>query len=106
MSWEGHWALVVRYEDMKQNTYLEFSRILNTLGVSCPDEIVHEAIRRSSGQYVRSLEACPTSPEAHEARFVRDGSIRQWPAYFDDADLAYWNRLVHEYGVDVYGKRA
>jgi estrone sulfotransferase len=99
-SWLPYWDKVVRYEDMKCDIYAEFKRILNAVGVDCHEEVVHEAIRRSRFRNVRSLE--DSAGCSNLARFIRDGSTQQWRAYFSSADLAYYDGLTKEYGIDLY----
>jgi hypothetical protein len=106
LSWKDHWTLIVRYEDMKQNTFREFKRILNTLQVSCPDNLVHESIRRSNLKHVRQAESNLAAGRNKQGRFARSGQTQQWEPYFSSEDLAYYRDLVDEYGIRSYSKAA
>ncbi len=99
ISWKDRWTLVVRYEDLRIDTFREFSRILNLLGVSYPEDTICEAIHRSSIENVRRVEQ---PPERKEARFARDGQTQQWFAYFNQQDLEYYHELVEKYKVYIY----
>jgi hypothetical protein len=99
VSWRSHWDLVVNYADMRQNTRREFARILGMLDVACPEEVVTRAIERSSIENVREIEASAGCSTAGQSRFARDGSVQQWPSYFNVSDLDYYRALLEEYDV-------
>jgi hypothetical protein len=101
-SWLPHWTLVVRYEDMKENTYTEFSRILQMFNVTVSAEIVHRAIERSSIQNVRAIETSPDDPKSREQHFTRNGRTQQWCTYFSEVDLSYYDALAEEYDFELY----
>lgn len=103
-SWQAHWTLLIRYEDIRSDTYRELGRILDLLGVHCSQETAHEAIRRSSIENVRRAEASAAGPQAKDARFARDGSNQQWRTYFDAGDLVYYRTLVQRYGLHMYAQ--
>ncbi len=100
-SWRDHWTLVVRYEDLRRNTLSEFRRILSVLDTSVPEDIVREAIRRSSLQKVREVEETIPGSETRTARFARDGGIRQWVSYFSEEDLTYYDTLLRRFEADL-----
>jgi hypothetical protein len=104
LSWRDRWILVLRYEDLLANPRPEFDRLLRTLRVSCPDELVDEAIERSSFQHMRQVEQRrrPTATDA--SRFYRAGSSGQWSRYFDDADEVHLAALAARYGVELDGR--
>lgn len=94
-SWKPHWSLIVRYRDLKQDTYTQLERILSTLGVTYPGKILREAIDRSSFSNVGSVDE--TSENPPNARFARNGSTRQWPRYFSTEDLEYYRALAERF---------
>jgi estrone sulfotransferase len=96
-SWRKHWDLVISYEKVRADTAGEFGRILDFLDVNCPQTMVSEAIRRSSIRSIQSVEGASLGLQPQDARFVRDGGVEQWPAYFSAADLAYYDSLVQKY---------
>jgi len=99
ISWRDHWTLVVRYEDLKEDAFCEFNRVLDILGVSYPEDIVREAISRSSIERVQDIEKASSISNGEEARFARDGRTGQWLAYFSEPDLAYYGKLLARYKV-------
>lgn len=102
-SWRDHWALVVRYEDMKAGTFQEFSRVLASLSVDVPVDVMREAIRCSNIENVRSIEVASGEDLVDpNARFARSGQTAQWTSYFSEEDLHYCFELVNRYGTEVY----
>jgi estrone sulfotransferase len=101
-SWRDHWPLVVRYEDLRRDTLSGVRQILSVLGASLPEDIVREAIRRSSLEEVRAVEATAPGSEPKNARFARNGGIRQWVSYFSEEDLRYYDVLLQRFEVDPW----
>lgn len=101
-SWQGHWAIAVKYEDMLEDTRREFTRILDTLGVRCSDEMLTEAIARSSFSNLQQAERQRKPTSRKEGLFYRSGSSRQWPAYFGEEDLDLYFRLAEKYDARIY----
>jgi sulfotransferase family protein len=105
-SWHSHWTLTVRYEDLKQDTFREFKRILTLLKVGYPEEVVSEGISRTTLQNTRNAETSSLASTKPEARFARSGQTGQWPAYFDKQDLVYCDKLMARHKIDVYVEQA
>jgi len=101
-SWRDHWTLVVRYEDLRADTFREVSRILDMLAVDYPEDMVCEAVRRSSIENVRAVEKPPLASGNKEARFARNGRTQQWVSYFSEQGLRYYCELADKYAVNVY----
>lgn len=101
-SWQEHWTIVVRYEDLKANPFCEFSRILTMLGVSYPETLIHEVINRSTLQRTRNAENIAQLVTKPEAQFARSGQTGQWPAYFAADDLAYYADLAAQHQCHLY----
>jgi estrone sulfotransferase len=99
LSWRDHWTLVVRYEDLREDTFREFNRVLDMLGVNCPEDIVREVISRSRIERVREIEKPSSISDREEARFARDGRTGQWAAYFSEPNRAYYDELLVRYKV-------
>ncbi len=102
VSWRPHSTLVLRYEDMLADPHSEFGRLLDTLGVDRSDEILDEAIVRSSFRSLQLAEKRrkPTVPE--DGLFFRSGSSGRWRERFSDDDLDYYLELVAKYDVREY----
>jgi estrone sulfotransferase len=101
-SWRNHWTLVVRYEDLRRDSLSGFRHILSMLGTSVPEDSVREAIRRSSLEEIRGVEATVPGSETKNARFARNGGIRQWLSYFSEEDLTYCDALLERFEVDLW----
>jgi len=92
----------VRYEDLRADTFREVSRILDMLAVDYPEDMVCEAVRRSSIENVRAVEKPPLASGNKEARFARNGRTQQWVSYFSEQGLRYYCELADKYAVNVY----
>jgi estrone sulfotransferase len=100
-SWQDHWTLLVRYEDMLEDTTREFGRIVDLLEAGCSEGVLREAVHRSSFESVRRLEN-PSPSSERQAGFFRSGQTQQWLSHFSPEDIAYYARLVEEYGIHIY----
>lgn len=102
VSWRPHSKLVLRYEDMLADPHLEFGRLLDTLGVDRRDEMLAEAIARSSFRSLQLAEKRrkPTVPE--DGLFFRSGSSGRWRERFSEDDLNYYHELATKYDVGEY----
>jgi hypothetical protein len=101
-SWRNRWTLLITYEDLKEDPFREFSRILATLRVTYPDEVVRQVVSGTTLETTREAEKSALRSAKPEARFARSGQIRQWPAYFDNQDLVYYNELTTRHKLDMY----
>jgi hypothetical protein len=101
-SWRPHSKLVLRYEDMLADPDREFARLLGTLGVTCPDGMLEEAISRSSFRSLQSAEKQRKPSVRQDGLFFRSGSSGQWHDYFGEDDRAYYLELAARYDVRAY----
>jgi hypothetical protein len=101
-SWQRHWTIAVRYEDMLEDTHREFTRIFDTVGLRCSDQMLTEAIARSSFSSLQLAEKQRKPTSRNEGLFYRSGSSGQWPMYFGEEDLGLYLRLANEYDVRIY----
>lgn len=101
-SWRPHWKVTLRYEDMLADPHREFSRLLGSLGVTCHDGMLDEAIARSSFQSLQSSEKQRKPAATQDGLFFRSGSSGQWRDYFDEDDRAYYLELTTRYDVWAY----
>jgi Sulfotransferase domain len=82
----GHNAgfLLTRYEDLKQDTYRELTRIASFLGVEAEPELLSKAIERCSAQRMRDLELkeqdlwLGTRKHRKDIPFVGEASAGGW----------------------------
>lgn len=101
-SWQDHWDLVMRYEDMLADPYREFGRLLDRIGVRCPEELFREAITRSSFQQMQQAEKQREPSVPGGGLFYRSGSSGQWSGYFSDDDFAHYLDRAAKYDVGLY----
>ena len=101
-SWRPHSKLILRYEDMLADPHREFARLLGTLGVTCRDGLLVEAIARSSFRSLQSAEKQRKPSVSQDALFFRSGSSGQWHDYFDEDDRAYYLELAAMYDIGAY----
>ena len=101
-SWRPHSKLVLRYEDMLADPHREFSRLLDTLGADRRDDVLDEAIARSSFRSLQSAEKQRKPSVPQDGLFFRSGSSGQWRDYFDDDDRAYYLELAARYDLRAY----
>jgi hypothetical protein len=106
LSWAPHTTVVVRFEELKDNTVAVLQRMLAVLRVSVSDEVLGLAVERSSFQKMKAVETQSGIPDPWrfrpEFQFVRKGVSRQWLDYFSDEDLAFYQKVRSEYGFDHY----
>jgi hypothetical protein len=107
-------ALVVRYEDMRADPEATLRRVVRFLG--CPDDAaaLRGAVEYASVENMRKLESKRTfwlagsrmqakdasNPDSFKVRRAKVGGYRD---YFDDAQIAAIDALVHERLAPVYG---
>lgn len=101
-SWRDRWTIAIRYEDMLEDTPREIGKVLDALGVRCSDEMLTEAITRSSFRNLQQAEKQRKPTSRKEGLFYRSGSSGQWPTYFDGDDLDLYLRLAKKYDVSIY----
>lgn len=102
VSWRDHWDLVVRYEDMLAEPHREFGRLLDRIGARCPENLLREAVARSSFQHMQQAEKQREPSVPGGGLFYRSGSSGQWSAYFSDDDVAHYVELAAKYDVGLY----
>jgi len=110
-SWIDNADVVVTYEDLKKNTLNVLKDALASLRVGCiPEDILREAVSRSSFEAVRNMEEQKGLDERAERqleptfRFARKGTIGQWKEYFKGEDCEFLYTVLREHGVeDLYG---
>ena len=75
--------------------------MLDVLEVQPPDEVVEEAVSRTSLGALRRAESPETATDRHRA-FARSGTSGQWRTYFSDEDSAHYAELAKLHGADAY----
>lgn len=100
-SWRSRWSIVVRFEDLLEEPLRELRRMLDVLAVQPPDEVVEEAVSRTSLGALRRAESPETATDRYRA-FARSGTSGQWRTYFSDEDSAHYVELAKLHGADAY----
>jgi hypothetical protein len=78
--------LLVRYEDLLADAQRELARMVAFIGLRTTSEQLAQAVEQSSFLQMRKIEKAhgrPYGTPGHQ--FVRRGTARQWPDYFDEA---------------------
>ncbi|MFB6301610.1 MAG: sulfotransferase domain-containing protein [Haloferacaceae archaeon] len=105
-SWEGNWDVLVRFEDLKQDSLAELRRIVELFDHAFDEATLEYAAERSSFETMRRMEEEYGKPERHGANpdytFMREGSSDRGEAYFDEADYRYLDRAAGD-AMDRYG---
>jgi len=82
--------LLLRYEDLKEDTFLELKKVVDFLNLNCDEDKIKEAIELSSIEEMKKLEDVQKEDSKilkgsnTNQRFVRKGSLNEWKDYFDD----------------------
>ena len=81
---------VIRFEDLKADTFGTVLRLLDLFGVDIPKEEVADAVERSSFEAMRKHEDTHSAAtdDAVNARIMRRGKVGEWQEWFGDPDLA------------------
>ena len=95
-SWLGHQNIIlVKYEDLIENTFNEINRIVDFIGWEVEPETISEAVARSSFKRMSWIEDKYGRPFRSEedkekaTKFVRKGVIGDWNRYYDEEILEY-----------------
>jgi hypothetical protein len=101
--------MVVRYEDLRQNSEQVIGQLLQFLGVTRDLRIIRKAIENNTLQQMRAKEdsarkageqgvllACHKSAE-EDGRFVRKGAIGGWRSKLTDAQV----KIIQQYAGDA-----
>jgi hypothetical protein len=82
--------LLVRYEDLRQHPFEEFTRILSFLGIDVGAQRIHEAIDNNNLDRMREKEQIEPQKASVKSRFVRSGSVQGWPSMFTASQEAFF----------------
>ena len=97
--------LVVRYEDLRKNTFAELKRVMNFIGLAIPDEILRDAIEYASFRNMRKMEfkresrmktLKPGNSQNVESYKTRKGKIGGFKEYLSMAEIALIEKEVNE----------
>ena len=82
--------LIIRYEDLLNDTFTNMNLILNFLNIQCTNNIINESIERSTFDVLKKLETYSKnfSPQHYEQmQMFRKGEVDSWRKYLSHADI-------------------
>ena len=105
--------LLVRYEDLHQQTAAQLKRVLEFVGVTDVSQaVIDEAVQFASFNNMRKMEAenqfnsfklRPTDPNDQESYKTRKGKIGGYLDYLDDPQIEYINSEIQQKLSEFYG---
>jgi hypothetical protein len=105
---QGENFLLLRYEDMVDNTALELSRVARLLRLDAPRQRIARAVERSAADQMRKLEKSQahlwssTRKTRQDKPFVRAAKAGNWATELPDACIreieSTWGALMKELG--------
>ena len=103
LSWKRHAGLMVTYEALRKNTYKELQKILHFLKVTCPENVIVEAIARSSLSSIRKIEENKglSGGKLTGIRFTDYSEEGIWHSWFDNSDLEYLRTFKEKYKIEI-----
>jgi len=101
--------LLIKYEDLKTNTFHELKNIMVFLGNEFSDKDIRKAIELSSFKKMKSIEKKKASQNFKDTNlgiaFVRKGSSEEWRQYFTEKDhkliLDNYTKQMNMFGYDL-----
>lgn len=108
-SWEDNWDVLVRFEDLKQDSLAELRRIVALFDHEFDEATLEYAAERSSFETMRRMEETYGKPERYGAdsdyTFMREGTADRGESQLDDADYRYLDEaagdVMDQYGYEV-----
>lgn len=104
-TWRDHAGLVLRYEDLKDDPFVGFSKLAKFLGIERDGNEVQSAIEEAnfSNMRVAQQKSDKLKAEFKEGhQFIRVGKKAQWRDLFSEADIQYYESLKAKYSFDLY----
>jgi hypothetical protein len=105
-SWLDRQVPVVRYETLRSDPKPGFATLLSHLGVKIPEDLLEEALERSSLEEVRRAEMRgglnPAKGFDPSFRFARKGSMGEGRETLSDEDQVWIRTYLREHGVTLY----
>lgn len=104
-SWRDQAELVLRYEDLKEDPVLHFTKLVNYLEIPASREHIELAVERSSMDRMREAQENSSAFKDKFSEgfvFARSGASRQWEGLFDAEDIQYWESLKVANNFDLY----
>lgn len=95
--------LLLKYEDMKKDTYGQLKRVTTFFGIEASEQILKEAVEFGSIENMRNLEKMdvfvdnrlrPRNPKDAESYKVRKGKVGGFTDYLSQNDIEYVNKVI------------
>jgi len=95
--------LLIRYEDMKKDTYKELKKVTSFLGMETDDYIIKEAVKFGSIDNMRNIEKSDIfkdnrlrakNPKDKESYKVRKGKVGGYKDYLTKEDIEYIKKRI------------
>tara|TARA_B100000989_G_scaffold287540_1_gene257256 strand:- start:4355 stop:5125 length:771 start_codon:yes stop_codon:yes gene_type:complete len=104
-SWQDHVGLTIRYEDLKDEPYDGFSKLIQFFGIKRSEQEICSAIE--DAKFSSMLKAQDKSSKLKTEfrkghHFVRSGKKEQWRDLFSSQDIEYYEALKVKYSFDLY----
>lgn len=100
--------LLLRYEDLKENSERELARVAEFLGIQASSERVKRAVELSSAENMRKIERkesgkwVATTLTRQDKPFVRNATSGGWKSVLPEKTVAYiethWGHLMNDLG--------
>ena len=102
---EAGWAILVRYEDLVQETHTELRRVLKFLGLEAPDRLVEAIVRRNAFARLtvgRRFWQRPRRPGEEDPRsHFRKGIVGDWRSHFEAMHVQRCKAILGEVLVEL-----
>ena len=108
-SWEEHWDILVKYEDLQFDTLSNLDSMMKVIGKEVNQNVMEVAIKKSSFENMKRIEEKNKLPSKLGANsdypFVRQGKINKGKGIFSQEDYSYLSSIAGEimekYGYDI-----
>ena len=104
-SWKDHVCLTIRYEDLKDNPYDEFSKLIQFFGIKRSEQDICLAIETASFRSMLKAQNKSSILKTEFRKgyqFVRSGKKQQWCDLFNEQDMNFYESLRQKYSFDLY----
>jgi len=97
-SWEGHWDVLVKYEDLKEDSLRELKRMLSLFNKEFKEENLNRAVDKSSFKQMSKVQQKAGLPykkgSSQKFNFMRKGKHDKGQSLFQEEDYKYLNKIT------------
>ena len=104
-SWKSSANYILRYEDLRNDPYNEFTRLTKFLKIQGDSTKINEAINLSN---ITSMQIAQKNSEIFKKNFrkgylfARSGNVGDWKNFFSDEDCYYWEKISEANNFNIY----